>query len=267
MATAPSGGPTSQGGLGRAPGERSCFTPSLMSCGDGTSFFVSPSVSTPLMVSQRTPFGLGRVTDVAWDRVLGEKEREIARLVDEGVLTGTRKRGRLYINTGSFYDWLGEPVPLLPEWGMKFEILPDRRAGEVRRLQQARQAAREAFTHVPLSLGVDLVGRKLGHSPKDSTRANEVAEAVGRTLREGIQMRWREVLEVEQLLEEIAGEFDGEDPARPWEREALEDGKKRLEELHLAAQTYVGPFKLPGPDEEEQEQVREVIRREGEPWS
>ena len=65
---------------------------------------------------------------------------------------------------------------------------------------------------------------------------------------------------------EVAGEFDGEAPTRPWEREALDEGKKRLEELHLAAQAYVGPFKLPGPDKEEMEQVREVIRREGDAW-
>lgn len=41
---------------------------------------------------------------------------------------------------------------------------------------------------------------------------------------------------------------------------------KRLEELHRAAQSYVGPLELPGPDEKEMEQVRECIRREGEPW-
>jgi hypothetical protein len=87
---------------------------------------------------------------------------------------------------------------------------------------------------------------------------------VGTRLREGIHLRWRELRSIELVLEEVAGEFDGEAPTRPWEREALDDGKKRLEELHLATQTYVGQFKLPGPDEEEMEQVRECIRREGE---
>jgi hypothetical protein len=86
---------------------------------------------------------------------------------------------------------------------------------------------------------------------------------VGTRLREGIQLGWRELRSIELVLEELAGEFDGEEPTRPWEREALDDGKKRLEELHRAAQTYVGPFRLPGPDEKEMEQVRECIRREG----
>ena len=89
---------------------------------------------------------------------------------------------------------------------------------------------------------------------------------MGARLRESIQLRWRELRSIELVLEELAGEFDGEEPTRPWEREALDDGKKRLEELHRAVQTYVGPFKLPGPDEKEMEQTRECIRREGEPW-
>jgi hypothetical protein len=204
------------------------------------------------------------VRPAAWKRMCREKEQEIARLVEQGVLVGTRKRQRLYVNAGSFYDWLGEPVPVFPDWGREFDILPDKKAGEVRRLRQAREAAREALTHVPLSLGEDLVGRKLGHSPKDPARANRVADVLGTTLREGIQMRWRELLEVELVLEEIAPEFDGEDPARPRERQALAEGKKELKELHQQVQEYVGSFDLPGPDEEEMEQMREAIRRAGE---
>ena len=115
-------------------------------------------------------------------------------------------------------------------------------------------------------LGVSDSGRKTRRPRKDSPRGEEIAKAVGTRLREGIQLRWRELRSTELVLEELAGEFDGEEPTRPWEREALDDGKTRLEELHRVAQAYVGPFKLPGPDDEEMEQVREVIRREGEPW-
>jgi len=210
--------------------------------------------------------GEPQVTDAAWERVLGEKEREIARLVDERVLVGTRKRRRLYVNTGSFYDWLGQPVPLFPDWGWQFQVFPDRQADEVRRLQEARRQTQEECQRAPLSLVLDLPGRKARRPRTGSHRGEEIAEAVGAALREGIQLRWRELRSIELVLEEVAGEFDGEAPTRPWEREALDNGKKRLEELHRAAQTYVGPFKLPGPDEEEMEQVREVIRREGDPW-
>ena len=208
--------------------------------------------------------GEPQVTDAAWQRVLGEKERELARLVEEGVLVGTRKRRRLYVNTGSFYDWLGKPVPLFPDWGWEFEVFPDKQADEVRRLREARRHAQEEYQRAPLSLVLDLPGRKARRRQTGSHRGEEIAEAVGARLREGIRLRWQELRSIEVVLEEVAGEFDGEAPTRPWEREALDDGKKRLEELHRAAQAYVGPFKLPGPDEKEMEQVREVIRREGE---
>jgi len=35
---------------------------------------------------------------------------------------------------------------------------------------------------------------------------------VGTRLREGIQLRWRELRSIELVLEEVAGEFDGEAP-------------------------------------------------------
>jgi hypothetical protein len=210
--------------------------------------------------------GEPQVTDAARGRVLGEKEREIARLVDQGVLVGNRKGRRLYVNTGSFYDWLGKPVPVLPDLGWEFQVFPDKQADEVRRLQEARRHTQEECRLAPLSLVLDLPRRKARRPGKASHKGEEIAEAVGTRLREGIQLRWRELRSIELVLEEVAGEFDGEAPTRPWEREALDDGKKRLQELHLAAQTYVGPFKLPGPDKEEMEQVRQAIRRAGDPW-
>ena len=206
------------------------------------------------------------VKAAAWKRVCGEKEREIAQLVDQGVLVGIRKRRRLYVNTGSFYDWLGKPVPFIPDWGSEFEVFPDKQADEVRRLQEARRHTQEECQSAPLSLVLDLARRKPRRPRNASPQGEEIAEAVGTRLREGIQLRWRELRSIELVLEEVAEEFDGEAPTRPWEREALDNGKKRLEELHRAAQTYAGAFQLPGPDEEETEQVREVIRREGEPW-
>jgi len=87
---------------------------------------------------------------------------------------------------------------------------------------------------------------------------------VATTLREGIQLRWRELLGVERVLEKIAADFDGEDPAHPRKRRVLSVGKEKLEELHAQVQKYVGPFDLPGPDNDEMEQMREAMRRAGE---
>ena len=114
--------------------------------------------------------GEPQATDAAWQRVLGEKEREIARLVDEGVLVGNRKGRRHYVNTGSFYDWLGKPVPFIPDWGSEFEVFPDKRADEVRRLQKARRHAQEECRRAPLSLVLDLPRGKTRRPRKASPR-------------------------------------------------------------------------------------------------
>jgi hypothetical protein len=201
------------------------------------------------------------VKQAAWKRVCRQKARELARRVEEGALLGTRKGRRLYVNAGSFYDWLGEPAPVFPDWGFEFDILPDRKAGEVRRLRQARQDAREAVQSAPVGLGLDLVSRKLCVPPKGPAGGNELAEALATHLREGIALRWRELLAVEQILDEIGTEFDGEDPARPQERRAITEGKEQLKELHEQVQEYVGPFELASPDEPEIAQCREAIRR------
>jgi hypothetical protein len=44
----------------------------------------------------------------------------------------------------------------------------------------------------------------------------------------------------------------------------LNESKGKRRELHHQVQEYVGPFDLPGPDEDEMEQIREAIRRAGE---
>jgi hypothetical protein len=52
------------------------------------------------------------VKDRAWNRMLAAKKNELTRLVEQGVLTAKRRGRGLLINNGSFYDWLGEPVPV-----------------------------------------------------------------------------------------------------------------------------------------------------------
>ena len=55
--------------------------------------------------------GEQEVTDAAWNRVFKEKKREIAGLVDSGVLPGKRRGRSVRVNAGSFYDWLGGLSP------------------------------------------------------------------------------------------------------------------------------------------------------------
>ena len=57
--------------------------------------------------------------------------------------------------------------------------------------------------------------QELNAAREASPRGEDIAEAVGARLRESIQLRWRELRSIEVVLQEITGEFDGEEPTRP----------------------------------------------------
>ncbi len=64
------------------------------------------------------------------------------------------------------------------------------------------------------------------------------------------------------VVEEVAAEFDGDDPAVPDVRHMLDHTTERLADLHKDAQTYVEPFELPEPGEEDVAAMREQVERE-----
>ena len=74
-------------------------------------------------------------TDDAWYRARDQKITELRKLVVAGMLTGKGRGSRLKIACGSFYDWLGEPVPVVPDLGIEFDVRPDDQAHEVARVR------------------------------------------------------------------------------------------------------------------------------------
>jgi tetratricopeptide (TPR) repeat protein len=85
--------------------------------------------------SARVSLEAGRQAE-AWNRLLAEKKSELTRLVEEDALAGKRSGRHLRINNGSFYDWLGEPVPVCLGWGKGYDVLPDDQADRVEWLRQ-----------------------------------------------------------------------------------------------------------------------------------
>jgi hypothetical protein len=204
------------------------------------------------------------VSDKAWNRVLAQKKKELARLADQGVLEGKRKGRRLLINVGSFYDWLGQPVPVFPDWGLEFEVFADDQADEVDRRRRARCSARDKLRRAP----TNAVLRSLGGTAADGSkpakenphRIDETVEALCTTLREMVPARWREMRTAEVVLEEVAAEFDDEDPLHPQVRDALDEARRQLEDLVEHVQRRVGVFDLPEPDEEELATLRRAAK-------
>jgi len=76
-----------------------------------------------------------------------------------------------------------------------------------------------------------------------------VTERALEAIRSGVISLWQELKAIDVVLDEVAGEFDGEDPLRPVMRVILEKARFRLTELH-ALLTVAVPFELPEQDEE-----------------
>jgi len=202
------------------------------------------------------------VSDKAWNRLLAEKKRELTRLVEEGTLAGRRSGRRLLINNGSFYDWLGEPVPVCPDWGVGYDVMPDDQAGRVERLKKERLDAQEAISRSPTSPLLELLEEKLGRRVTDrQERWDEAMAALRQSLREGILWCWQELRAVEIVLDEVAEEL-GEDPLLPPVRQVLNKTHQDLVELHPLLSFVDVEVELPEPDEERVEFLRQRWLRE-----
>lgn len=171
----------------------------------------------------------------SWERLCDEKEREIAALVAEGVLQGAGRGKALRVNVGSFYDCLGEPLPVHPEWAMEFEVLPDVEAEEANAQHCWRDRDREAYKSGPTKLIVHLEGWE-DPDRGEGSQIDEVVEKLKEILREGIEEEWRHV---------------------------LDHTTEKLRDLHEDAQKYTGPFELPEPTDDDLASMREIVERAG----
>ena len=90
---------------------------------------------------------------------------------------------------------------------------------------------------------------------------SELIELHQGALREGIGQRWQQVTAVEVVVDEIAREFDGEDPAVSRVRQSLDHTKLELQAIFEQV-TQLGlleEIELSEPGEEALAEVRELI--------
>ncbi len=202
------------------------------------------------------------VSDAAWERIHREQTRELVALVTTGAIAGKKKGRQTLVNAGAFYDWLGEAVPLEPDWGYEYEVFPDKQASFVKRLQTERQHVRDLLQQSPFGAGPSWLNdvRPVivdGKDP-DSNLAN-LSDELRETIRSGIQMHWLEVRIVEILWDEVSEEFGGEDPARPILRQDINEAKAKLKDLSGGMCLGVEPVELSEPTEEMLDDARDGL--------
>jgi len=77
-----------------------------------------------------------------------------------------------------------------------------------------------------------------------------------------VQENWRELRAVEEQVESITEDFDGEDVLHARFRASFDEAKAMLIELHTEVQEYTGPFELPEPDDELRALVQRIVDNE-----
>ena len=188
-----------------------------------------------------------------------EKQRGIAALVKDGTLQSRGKGKALRVELGPFYDWLGEPAPVEPEWAKAYDVRADF-DNEVRAHRFGRDRAWKAYRWGPTT-PIPHVG-DLELDEGEPSRMDEIVAAHKERMRSGVEEQWRLLGAVEPVVGEVAVEFDGDDPALPVLRQVLDHSREKLEELHGETERFTGPFELPEPDEEDVAFVREIAERQ-----
>jgi hypothetical protein len=206
------------------------------------------------------------LSDDAWTRAFSETEQEILELFRAGTLLGEQDDMGIRISAGSFYDWLGAPMPVWSELGCAYDVFPDSQTEEVAAKQKARRSVEELITGAPR--GADLPLELEGPWPEvaSSMTAYALRERMDVTsLLDGIQARWRELRCFELMMAELAAkEFNGEHPLRVETRKVLRDVRRHLMALQKKVKPYAGETELREPNPEDMALIRELIARSAE---
>jgi hypothetical protein len=143
------------------------------------------------------------VTPAAWQRVQKEKAKELASLVAEGALPGQGRGKALTVQAGALYDRLGRPVPVYPEWARDYEVVPDEQAEEAKMRRHLLELAVAAYKRGPRVLIPHIPG--VGDSEEfrvaDPSMIDGAAKDLKERLRDGVQLRWRELRSTEIVVE------------------------------------------------------------------
>lgn len=206
------------------------------------------------------------LTDEAWTRASSDTEQQLIELFHAGTLAGEQDETGVRIPAGTFYDRLGEPMPILSEAGCWYRVLPDSQAEDVVSEQDMRHQVDLLTTNAPggcdLPLAVESASPDL-QSSETRSAWQERTEIIA--LREGVQGRWRDLRSYEIVLAKMgADEFNGEDPLHPKLRKVLRAVRRHLRALVENIEPYAGDVELSDPKPEALELLRNTILRSAE---
>lgn len=187
-------------------------------------------------------------------------EAELRALVANKALVGGGRGTRLAINAGSFYDWLGQPTPVPPEWGHRYEVVAAEEAAWRHESWKRMRARAKSGPHAPTTVLAAFSPTRDSLLPDDSLSEHDVRM---RTLAERLR---RELLRLsgavgalDAVLDEVRGNLGGHDAVHPMVRGAIERARAELAELREHAALLVGAIESTEPDGEVLETLRALV--------
>ena len=191
-----------------------------------------------------------------------EKIAELKMLVSAGTLTGKGAGKRMKIACGSFYGWSGQPVPVVPDLGIDFDVRPDDREWEVAWARRSHEVMQRLLDRgaCKLELPLDMEAPLTLDVPK--RYGVEMARVLAVSVRTGVRESWRELRAVEEQSDAITEEFGGEDVLHAPVRRHLDETKAMLCDLQEQLQEYTGPLEMPEPDDERRATVQKIVDSE-----
>ena len=192
------------------------------------------------------------------DRFATDDENHRAALTVDGLSEEREARPRPHAAAGGSHGGeLGVPVPLEP-WALEYEVLPDEEVEQVQRRRAERMAMRRGAERAPMLATARLLGDEELAEIAETTPADDLLEQHARLLRAGVAECWRRLGAIDQVVEEVRHDLDGEDPLMPDLRELVAASRATLN-LCKRQECVIGPSELEEPREEDLAWVRELM--------
>jgi len=195
--------------------------------------------------------------EAAWNEMMNRAGADL----DEAVKSGRVETGKdgTGIRLSSFFDWLGEPLPVYPDVGLEYDVRPDAEADRVSSALKLRQSAVDSLKDGP---GSDWCPLPKSEETEEGERESTglAGEAVA-AVRGQLVALWAEAATVEGVFTEVGEEFDGEDPAHSKVRGLLEEVLQGCRELAKKNEFCLGRVEPPEPTREEKDAIWELVNK------
>jgi len=160
------------------------------------------------------------------------------------------------VNAGSFHDWLGVPTPVIGDWGEAIGYPDTVDPDHIEKQAELRLLLLDLLASVsPEQQALGMVGRSAPRGDAPGAALPSLDEG----LVTGLQGCWEGLESARIVADEVAEEFEGEDPLLLDLREWLEEGREIVQRVAQGLQVLNIAFELEEPSSEALALLRDTV--------